>query len=518
MDFGTGDYEDPQEMDDDEFCVEGLTQDEIAIRSITNEGFSKAIAEKFHLKRNKRDLETENLNAIRSITDDQYSASIAREQYLQRNKRDFDAENMLAIRSITDDTFDPTEIEKVVAVEEVVTQDYPGSFEEEEVLTAVPSESSPVESNVDNSLKDQTDDISSDELEEGPDPGLGQTVADHYNQKINAGVEIRNQSRIVYMRNFNNWMKSMLIEEFLEKCKSVRRAASLKVLDMGSGKGGDMLKWKIGGVGHVIFADIANQSIEDCKIRYADMKKKEEAKIYNQRKVFSAEFIAVDCSKESLRPYYEDKVIELDLVSCQFCIHYSFESVQQARCMLKNAAECLRVGGYFVGTVPDSNQIMARRRLAKSDSFGNDVYQIKCLFDINEPIPLFGSKYDFNLEGVVNCPEFLVHFDLFEKLAAEFGLQLKLRENFKAFYERKSKDVSGSQLLRKMSAFESYPPKEGVKLLGDDSKNDYSHVIKYLEEDPTKEKLGTLSRSEWEAITLYQVFAFEKVEGTEFTK
>lgn len=59
-----------------------------------------------------------------------------------------------------------------------------------------------------------------------------------------------------------------------------------------------------------------------------------------------------------LRSLYEDKSLELDLVSCQFCIHYSFESIAQARCMLKNAAECLKPGGFFVGTVPDSNQIV----------------------------------------------------------------------------------------------------------------------------------------------------------------
>ena len=55
------------------------------------------------------------------------------------------------------------------------------------------------------------------------------------------------------------------------------------------------------------------------------------------------------------------------------------------------------------------------RRLEKSEdlSFGNDVYRVT--FEKKDDYPLFGCKYDFHLEGVVDCPEFLVYFPLLEK-------------------------------------------------------------------------------------------------------
>lgn len=51
-------------------------------------------------------------------------------------------------------------------------------------------------------------------------------------------------------------------------------------------------------------------------------------------------------------------------------------------------------------------------RLKKSDaaSIGNDVFRIKFDSEDKESFALFGAKYEFFLEGVVNCPEFLVHF------------------------------------------------------------------------------------------------------------
>lgn len=53
-----------------------------------------------------------------------------------------------------------------------------------------------------------------------------------------------------------------------------------------------------------------------------------------------------------------------------------------------------------------------RKRLeaSETDSFGNEIYTVK--FEKKGEYPLFGCKYDFNLEGVVNVPEFLVCFPL----------------------------------------------------------------------------------------------------------
>lgn len=59
-----------------------------------------------------------------------------------------------------------------------------------------------------------------------------------------------------------------------------------------------------------------------------------------------------------LREQYSDASLQLDLVSCQFAFHYCFESLAQAEQMLRNAAECLKPGGYFIGTIPNANEIV----------------------------------------------------------------------------------------------------------------------------------------------------------------
>ena len=64
--------------------------------------------------------------------------------------------------------------------------------------------------------------------------GLGGVVAKHYDNLPEKGKEQRKDSRIFHMRNFNNWIKSTLINEYMEKIKySQADDYRCKVLDIG---------------------------------------------------------------------------------------------------------------------------------------------------------------------------------------------------------------------------------------------------------------------------------------------
>ncbi|XP_044743867.1 mRNA cap guanine-N7 methyltransferase [Chrysoperla carnea] len=341
-------------------------------------------------------------------------------------------------------------------------------------------------------------------------------VAQHYNALEEKGLDERLKSRIFYMRNFNNWIKSRLINEYLTKVRDGKSyGAHTKVLDMCCGKGGDLLKWRKGNIHHLICSDIASVSVEQCESRYKYMFERNNQGYNNRQQKFTAEFIPADLTKSRLREKYQDKTIELDLVSCQFSFHYSFESLQQAECMLQNASECLKPGGYFIGTIPDANELVARQRKSGQTTFGNAIYNVTFRCDTDKP-PIFGAKYDFHLEGVVDCPEFLVHFPTFVKLAAKFGLKLVSKERFDEYYNRMKDD--GMPLLIKMQGLETYPPRNGEELVGL-AQGDYEHAEEFINNSKYDNmKIGTLSKSEWEAATLYLTFAFQKQKRIGWTK
>ncbi|BET03141.1 mRNA cap guanine-N7 methyltransferase [Nesidiocoris tenuis] len=331
--------------------------------------------------------------------------------------------------------------------------------------------------------------------------GNAEIVQKHYNSIQEKGLDHRNQSRIVYLRNFNNWIKGMLIDQYLTVVKSKRKSAQepIRVIDLCCGKGGDIFKWNKGEVSHVIGVDIADQSIADAQKRYSDMKAK------NQR-LFSAEFIVADVTRTSIRTLFKDPSMKVDLVSCQFSLHYSFESLGQAEKMMENMSASLKVGGLLIGTMPNAYDIVGRLKQSKTNWFGNSVFTIK--FDeMPEPLPLFGAKYNFHLHEVVDCPEYLVHWPTLVRLAEQYGFRPISHRRFQNYYEEKKKD--GQPLLYQMSALEMYPPASGTKLLG--PSEDYKHAKEYFREYPGHKFIGTLTMSEWEVCTLYMTFVFEKV-------
>lgn len=328
-------------------------------------------------------------------------------------------------------------------------------------------------------------------------------IANHYNSRGDGGHQERNQSNIYHMRNFNNWIKSVLINTYVERVRgTLRHGDQLRALDMCCGKGGDLIKWREARVNHLVCTDIAAVSVDQCKQRYENMG--------GRRKFdYKIEYHACDATVERQRSQYEDSSIRFHVVSCQFAFHYCFESLPQAECMLRNASECLAAGGYFFGTIPNADEIMRRRQLSDEDEFGNEVYKISFECNANAP-PLFGAKYNFYLDGVVNCPEFLVHFPTLVKLARKYGLRLVERKPFPEFFREKIQDGRHRGLLERMKALETFQ----LKGKWEKDASNYVGVREYMEgRKGDVEQVGTLSKCEWETVCLYQVFAFEKVKG-----
>ncbi|XP_037549672.1 mRNA cap guanine-N7 methyltransferase [Nematolebias whitei] len=328
-------------------------------------------------------------------------------------------------------------------------------------------------------------------------------VASHYNRQKEVGLEGRSHSRILFMRNFNNWMKSVLIGEILEKTREAGNR-DLSVLDLGCGKGGDLLKWRKGGISHLVCTDIAAVSVEQCQSRFETMKQKS----FANEKIFSAQFITSDSSKEVLSEKLDGAELRFDICSCQFVYHYSFESEQKADMMLRNACERLKPGGFFIGTTPDAYELIKRLEASDSLSFGNEVFKVS--FQSKGSYPLFGCQYHFSLEGVVDVPEFLVYFPLFEHMAKRYNMRLVLKQRFSEFFEERVKKEHHRSLMMKMSALEPFPC-EGRSQQATESAGEYSHAKEHCGRAGVRPPVGTLSRSEWEAASIYLVFVFEKM-------
>ena len=186
------------------------------------------------------------------------------------------------------------------------------------------------------------------------DAGL---IAEHYNKIQAVKPEARGQSRIINLRNFNNWLKGVLITEFCG------RARATTVLDLACGKGGDLPKWKRTPIKKLVGIDIASLSIEEAKSRYELMAPKFDAS-YHVLDAFHKDWSEVIPEGQTF-----------DVISCQFAYHYSFETEESAKHSLAMVGKYLKSGGYFFGTIPNFRAI--RELLAGGQSMHNDICSLR---------------------------------------------------------------------------------------------------------------------------------------------
>ncbi|KAK9352998.1 mRNA capping enzyme-domain-containing protein [Lipomyces doorenjongii] len=251
---------------------------------------------------------------------------------------------------------------------------------------------------------------------------IDSVVRQHYNARPDQGVAQRQYSPIIKLKSFNNFIKSVLIKRFANRDDVV--------LDMGCGKGGDLLKWDIAGIRGYIGIDVAEVSINQARERYNNMR----------RRRFWAEFFAGDAFGMPLPAYLpremHQAVFPVDIVSMQFCMHYAFENEQKARQMLENVSKSLRRGGKFIGTIPSSDAIIDHisKLPPGKKEWGNSVYSVRFY---NDPPrngifrPPYGQRYSFFLEDAVeDVPEYVVPFEIFRAMAEDYKLELIYRKGF----------------------------------------------------------------------------------------
>jgi len=239
-------------------------------------------------------------------------------------------------------------------------------------------------------------------------------------QRLNATVITSERQQDIYyqkqtnlckkLREYHNWVKSIIIYAYCSPIKEFNsnQVKRTSVLDIGCGRGGDILKWYHARVGEYIGIDVdyygIYSSTNGAISRYNEFKKK----FPDFGKV---QWIQADPSA-LLEPTYQenklpnmtsenkqiiDKVFtknkKFDCISSMFAIHYLFDSKESTNNLIENINKHLKTGGYLFFTLFDAKLIMDK--FGDKDTFTSyytdDDGTRKKLFEI---IKKFDSKLE----------------------------------------------------------------------------------------------------------------------------
>jgi SAM-dependent methyltransferase len=199
------------------------------------------------------------------------------------------------------------------------------------------------------------------------------------------------------MRKFNNFVKGEIIKRGLisngtksKKILSPKSKYGIKgknVMDLACGKMGDFLKYCLNGVDKLVGVDIMPDNLfnidNGAGVRLLKTFSKDsrcKSLVNNTMMILgdcSKDIISGDAASDALNKYYLDIIYGrlqpksgklsrmfnigingFELVVCNFAIHYMFNTQDTLDIFLSNVKRNLNVGGYFVGTYLDANEIL----------------------------------------------------------------------------------------------------------------------------------------------------------------
>ncbi len=176
------------------------------------------------------------------------------------------------------------------------------------------------------------------------------------------------------MRNFHNWLKSNLIYTHCHYMYQNKRP--LKVLDIGCGRGGDIMKYYYANIDFLVGIDPSKDGIinsfNGAISRYNNFKKGKPrfpkmdffqgvgGALLNYDDQFRALGSISHTDKLLMEKYFSKdskKQVKFDRISCQFSIHYMFESNDTFNNFKKNINDYLAPGGYLIATCFDAEKV-----------------------------------------------------------------------------------------------------------------------------------------------------------------
>lgn len=235
--------------------------------------------------------------------------------------------------------------------------------------------------------------------------------------EVGVGTDkIRKTSHFFAMRKYHNWIKSQLLNAY---CKGAKR-----LLDLSSGKGGDLDKWISNNLEYVEGYDIDVSSVQEAERR------KQEKVITGRLGNLDVNFFVLDLANNIIQRDVQ-RTKEFDVVTSMFAFHYMFESEQSLNTILSSIDNNLKMGGYFIGCLFDNVNL---QKLLHSD-FKSEHFTVKKMdASCNS---FYGNKLEVSINETVldkSTIEYIVNFQQLVGLMFVKGYRLIESETFDRSY------------------------------------------------------------------------------------
>lgn len=247
----------------------------------------------------------------------------------------------------------------------------------------------------------------------------------YYEKKETLGE--RKFSIVINIRSYHDRLVKQNLYNVASKISGVfdEGGHTTTLLELGVGKGGDYNRWRNAEIRTVIGIDYDKTGLEildemQRKLRQASRYPKSvtlfQGDMTRLLSTGNAGITATD-KKGLLESIVGKRLNSFDIVSCQFAMHYAFESEIKMRGLMANIYEALRPGGVYIGTVLDGRAVfdlLQKQKVVTFTTKGQDFARITKEYT-EDVLGECGQGIGVWFTSIANETkvEYLVNFDAF---------------------------------------------------------------------------------------------------------
>ena len=287
-----------------------------------------------------------------------------------------------------------------------------------------------------------------------------------YNDDVYYNDTSKRASTTRGLRDFHNlFVKKVLIGSVAKEGDTL--------IDFACGKGGDIPKWIYSGISFAFGVDVFKDNLENpingACARYLNYRKqfkqmpsalfvhgdsskniRNASAIMNEkgaeitRAVFGQGVKSADKLGKGVAKQFGKGADGFNISSCQFAIHYFFETPVTFYNFIRNVSECTKIGGYFIGTCYDGYTVFKRLKQTKygesvviqsPGANGAKVWEIvkeytNATFETDESS--LGMQISVFQESIGQfIPEYLVNFKFLVQTMEDYGFKVVSKNELK---------------------------------------------------------------------------------------
>lgn len=224
------------------------------------------------------------------------------------------------------------------------------------------------------------------------------------------------------MRRYHNKVKEYLYNKYTNKCEHL--------LELCSGRGGDMHKWIYNKIQHVTGYDVSEKNLTECCRRLESTKNHLNFNFHN-----------VDlCGGEAVK-LVRQTLDKVNVACCHFGVHYFFQSADTFANLVNILKGHLINGGYFITTFMDDSKLNdlfgGKEHVFTEGDNGEIAYYLK-----KDPMRVAGDLYGNKLRIVLNgnnilgdgSDEYIINYTSFVEAMKEHKFTVIETKSFEDMY------------------------------------------------------------------------------------